>query len=133
VQQSQTIRFFDELAVTRDAAAGRLPPGGVAMRLWECVCDLQTDGVRYVLLRRARPAAESHEALTDRERGVVALAASGLRSKEVAFQLGITDATVRVLLMRAARKYRVRGRKALLAKWSAERERAPDRPVGGDV
>jgi DNA-binding CsgD family transcriptional regulator len=119
-------RFVDELAVARAAAVAKSSRSTVATRQWECVWDVQSDGVQYVLLRRARRAAESPAALTDREERVVALAASGLRTKEIAFQLGISDTTVRVLLMRAARKYGVRGRKAVVTKWSAERRREPD-------
>jgi DNA-binding NarL/FixJ family response regulator len=46
---------------------------------------------------------------------VVACLARGYSTKEVGFALGIADATVRVLLARAASKLGVRSREALLA------------------
>jgi DNA-binding CsgD family transcriptional regulator len=54
------------------------------------------------------------EILTVRERQVVSCLARGLSTKEVAFSLGIADATVRVLLARAASKLGVRSREAVL-------------------
>jgi DNA-binding CsgD family transcriptional regulator len=53
--------------------------------------------------------------LTDRERQVVVHAALGLTNKEIAYTLGISDATVRVLVTRAAARLGVRTRKQLLA------------------
>ncbi|HVZ75587.1 MAG TPA: LuxR C-terminal-related transcriptional regulator [Polyangia bacterium] len=46
------------------------------------------------------------EALSTRERQVVSLLRAGLSRKEVAFELGLTDTTVRVFLFRAQRKTR---------------------------
>jgi DNA-binding CsgD family transcriptional regulator len=54
------------------------------------------------------------EVLTHRERQVVACLALGRSTKEVAFTLGIADATVRVLLARAAGKLGVHSRGELL-------------------
>jgi DNA-binding NarL/FixJ family response regulator len=42
--------------------------------------------------------------LSPREAQVIGLIDTGLTSKEVAFQLGVSDATVRVLISRALRK-----------------------------
>jgi DNA-binding CsgD family transcriptional regulator len=54
------------------------------------------------------------EILTHRERQVVACLVRGDSTKEVGFALGIANATVRVLLARAAGKLGVRSREALL-------------------
>ena len=54
-------------------------------------------------------------ALTHRERQVVGYAVLGHSAKETAFALGISYATVRVLLARAARKLGTAGRAGLLA------------------
>jgi len=88
-----------------------------AGKRWERVCVFEIDGARYVVLRQSNPAGSSAESLTNGERRVLVLAAEGLRTKEIAYLLGKSDVTVRVLLMRAARKYDVRGRGELLAKW----------------
>ena len=42
--------------------------------------------------------------LSPREREIVALTSGGLTPKEVAFELGVAHATVRVLIARAMRK-----------------------------
>jgi DNA-binding CsgD family transcriptional regulator len=70
-------------------------------------------------LRQANPSAAHPDILTDGERRVVELAAQGLRTKEIAHHLDISHATVRVLLMRASRKYDARSREELFTKWAA--------------
>jgi DNA-binding NarL/FixJ family response regulator len=52
--------------------------------------------------REARPASE--RPLSPRERQIHQLIGSGLTRKEVAFELSLSDATVRVLYARAMRK-----------------------------
>ena len=54
------------------------------------------------------------ELLTERELEVVAALATGRSTKEVAFALGIADATVRVLVARARTKLGAPSRKELL-------------------
>jgi DNA-binding CsgD family transcriptional regulator len=51
--------------------------------------------------------------LTTREREVVRLLAKGRTNKEIAYDLGVTHSTVRVLLARAAAKLRTRSREQL--------------------
>jgi DNA-binding NarL/FixJ family response regulator len=51
--------------------------------------------------------------LTKRERQIVALYRLGAHSKLIAFELGLADATVRVLLSRAARRLGVARPRAL--------------------
>ncbi|MEJ1960364.1 MAG: helix-turn-helix transcriptional regulator [Gammaproteobacteria bacterium] len=53
--------------------------------------------------------------LTPRERQIVAEAAAGSSNQQIAVHLGISHATVRVLMARAANRLGVRTRKALLA------------------
>lgn len=82
---------------------------------------LRDDGT----LARPEPTAHTRDAtrarglarLTPTERSVVSHIARDLSTKEVAYTLGISDATVRVLLMRAARRCGVDCRAALLALW----------------
>jgi len=54
--------------------------------------------------RDALPPANDN--LSPRERQVVALLRTGLTRKEVAYELGLNDATVRVHLWHAQRKFR---------------------------
>jgi DNA-binding CsgD family transcriptional regulator len=59
-------------------------------------------------------------ALTDRERQVVLCAIRGFTNKEIAYELGLADSTVRVLMARAASKFGAHSRKELLEKAAAK-------------
>lgn len=54
--------------------------------------------------------------LSKREREVVRRALLGDRNKVIAYDLGLADSTVRVLMRRAAAKMQVRSRRELLEK-----------------
>jgi len=56
--------------------------------------------------RRAVLPPANENSLSPRERQVVALLHTGLTRKEVAYELGLNDATVRVHLWHAQRKFR---------------------------
>lgn len=56
--------------------------------------------------------------LTPRERAVVKCAATGARNKEIAWQLGISEGTVKFYLFRAYRKLRVDNRVGLILRLS---------------
>src|ERR1700722_3271716 len=84
---------------------------------WILVDRFEHDGEKYVVLRDTGPSSRRRLALTATERGVVTAGARGLTTKEIAYELGITDTTVRVLLMRAARRCAVRSRQELLDLW----------------
>ena len=71
-------------------------------------------GVRYVVARENRPALRGLAALSERERQVVVYLALGRTTKEIAYALGISDSTVRVLLARAATRLRARNREQLV-------------------
>jgi len=88
---------------------------GLVSAQWTLVDRFERDGERYVVARENAPQVNGLVALTPTERFVVAYAARGSTTKEIAYTLGISATTVRVLLMRAARRYGVRSRKALLA------------------
>jgi DNA-binding NarL/FixJ family response regulator len=60
--------------------------------------------------------AEPLELLTAREREIVERALLGSENKCIAYDLGLSDSTVRVLMSRAAIKLGVRTRRELLAK-----------------
>jgi DNA-binding CsgD family transcriptional regulator len=88
---------------------------GLVAAQWTLVDRFESNGERYVVARENSPQVNGLLALTPTERLVVAYAARGSTTKEIAYALGISATTVRVLLMRAARRYGVRSRKALLA------------------
>jgi DNA-binding CsgD family transcriptional regulator len=56
--------------------------------------------------------------LTSTESLVVAYAARGLTTKETAYALGLSDSTIRVLMMRAVRRSGLKNRRALLDAWA---------------
>ena len=81
---------------------------------WTLVDSFEEGGRRYVVARENQAEAHGFIALTDRERQVVVHAALGLTNKQIAYTLGISDATVRVLMARAANRLGVHSRKNLL-------------------
>jgi DNA-binding CsgD family transcriptional regulator len=81
---------------------------------WTLVDGFERGGARYVIARENQADVRGLNLLTERERQVVALLAIRASTKEIAYALGISDATVRVLLARAATKLGVRSRAALL-------------------
>ncbi len=82
---------------------------------WTLVDSFEEGGRRYVVARENQADLHGFTTLTDRERQVVVHAALGLTNKEIAYTLGISHVTVRVLLARAARRLGVRSRTELLA------------------
>jgi DNA-binding CsgD family transcriptional regulator len=88
---------------------------GLVAAQWTLIDRFESNGERYVVARENTPRLNGLVALTPTERFVVAYAARGSTTKEIAYTLGISATTVRVLLMRAARRYGVRSREALLA------------------
>ncbi len=82
---------------------------------WTLVDRFEESGRRYVVARENQAEARPFEMLTDRERQVVLHAVLGFTNKEIAYALGISDSTVRVLMARAAAKMRVRSRAELLS------------------
>jgi DNA-binding CsgD family transcriptional regulator len=89
-------------------------PPRVAAR-WTLVDVFSQDGARYIVARENLAWKHGLETLTERERQVVACAGAGFSNKEIAYQLGISHATVRVLLARANARLMVRTREELLA------------------
>jgi DNA-binding CsgD family transcriptional regulator len=116
----------DELVVAaraRDRARTRVASAEAALRdwrpltraRWTLVDSFERGGARYVVARENQSPISGLESLTDRERQAVVYLAVGQSTKETAYALGISSATVRVLLARAAAKLGVRTRAALLA------------------
>ncbi len=67
--------------------------------------------------------AQPSVALSSREYEVISLAAKGASNKEIAHMLGVAHATVRVLVSRAAAKWKVKTRAELLSAFLQTRPR----------
>ncbi len=82
---------------------------------WSLVDQFESDGKRYLVARANAPTADGPPTLTEREKQVLAYASLGHATKIIAYELGVSASTVRVLLHRAARKLGVTTREELVA------------------
>jgi DNA-binding NarL/FixJ family response regulator len=82
---------------------------------WTFVDHIEHGGRRYLLALENEAARPSLTFLSPREREVLRRAAAGAHNKAIAYDLGLSHATVRVLISRAAHKLGVRTRVELLA------------------
>jgi DNA-binding CsgD family transcriptional regulator len=87
---------------------------GLVEGKWSLVDQVELDGRRYVVARENEPRAPGPKALSARERQVLGYARLGHHSKLIAYELGIKDSTVRVLISRAMAKLGARTRAELL-------------------
>jgi DNA-binding CsgD family transcriptional regulator len=83
---------------------------GLVAGRWTLLEHFEHGGRRYLLARENEPHVPAPADLSPRERQVLAYAAMGHSNKEIAYELGITHSTVRVLLFRARTKLRVSSR-----------------------
>lgn len=87
---------------------------GLSAARWSFVDAIENDGKRYVLARENLPDHSAQLTLSTREAQVAALARLGRSNKEIAYELGLSASTVRVLMARATRKLGVRTRSELI-------------------
>jgi DNA-binding CsgD family transcriptional regulator len=87
---------------------------------WTFVDRFEADGRRFVVAFENSP---GYGSLSRRERAVAEGAARGQSNKEIAYDLGIAEGTVRVLVWRACAKLAVRTRAQLVEALSLERGR----------
>jgi DNA-binding CsgD family transcriptional regulator len=85
---------------------------------WIVVDQVDVAGKRYVLAERREEPRSGVDRLTPRERQVLTFLARGDTTKLVAYELGIADATVRVLLVRAVKKLGARDRREAVARFA---------------
>jgi DNA-binding CsgD family transcriptional regulator len=81
---------------------------------WTLIDVFSRAGRRYVVARENHAPSPGLDALTEREQQIVASAATGQSTKEIAYELGISHGTVRVLLARACGRLGVSSKKELL-------------------
>jgi DNA-binding CsgD family transcriptional regulator len=103
----------------------RFAEGGAAIAGWQGLVQRRFTlvdapgpakrGPRRMLAFENQPRVPGFPALADREREVAAYLLLGHTTKVIAYELGISDSTVRVLLRRVRRKLNVRTRGELLA------------------
>ena len=91
---------------------------------WSLLDQFESDGRRFVVAQVNPLTTTSPTALTPRERQVLTYLGLGYSTKVIAYELGISDTTVRVLLSHAASKLGLGSRSELCA-W-AERFRASE-------
>jgi DNA-binding CsgD family transcriptional regulator len=112
---------------TIDRARGKLrrkdPEGAVeswralVSAKWSLVEQFESDGKRFLVAMANEPTPPAITNLTPRERQVLELAAQGHTHKLIAYQLGLSDSTVRVLLARAAKRLGAKTTTAAVARW----------------
>jgi len=86
---------------------------GLVSARWSLVDRFERDGKRYVVARRNDPRSDGPNVLSTRERQVAMLVVLGHATKLIAYELGLSAATVRVLVARACSKLGVASRREL--------------------
>jgi DNA-binding CsgD family transcriptional regulator len=84
---------------------------------WSLVDHVDTDQRRYVLAIKNSPTTAPRANLTEEQRQVVALAATGLSDKAIAYTFGRPRTAISKVLERARRKLGARTRAELTAMW----------------
>jgi DNA-binding CsgD family transcriptional regulator len=91
---------------------------------WTLIDHTDQDGKRYILARRNRSGPGEPGALTFRERQVLAHAAVGSSTKQIAHELELTSSSVSQHLKQGLRKLRLRDRTELVALFGPKSSRA---------
>ncbi len=99
---------------TREPEAAIYAWKGLVSGRWTLLDHVETDGKRYILARQNDVAVDGLAVLTMRERQALAYAAMRQTNKLIAYEMGITAATVGVLLHRAAKKLSTTSREGLI-------------------
>jgi DNA-binding CsgD family transcriptional regulator len=91
---------------------------GLIAARWTLLDVCEEDGSKYLIARENQARVPGPDVLTEREREVVAFAVAGHHNKLIAYNLGISPSTVRVLMSRAAKKLRAHSREELIRRLS---------------
>jgi DNA-binding CsgD family transcriptional regulator len=83
---------------------------GLIKARWSLIDHFESDGRRYLVARCNEPRVAALETLSARERQVVSYVSVGHSNKLIAYELGISHSTVRVLVARSMAKLGVRSR-----------------------
>jgi len=87
---------------------------------WSMLDEFDSDGRRYIVAVDNRaPTAGTQPALSEREHQVLTHALLGHTNKVIAYELGLSDSTVRVLFHRAALKLDAKNRRDTLERYRA--------------
>ncbi len=101
-----------------DGATQRWRP--LVVSRWSLLDDFDSDGRRFVVaIENSPPTRPPRKDLSEREHEVLTQAHMGHSNKVIAYELGLSDSTVRVLLHRAARKLGASTREEALARFDA--------------
>lgn len=85
---------------------------------WSLLDDFDSDGKRFVVaVENSPPTRPPRKDLSEREHEVLTQAHMGHSNKVIAYELGLSDSTVRVLLHRAARKLGASTREQAIARF----------------
>jgi DNA-binding CsgD family transcriptional regulator len=94
---------------------------------WSLLDHFESDGKRFLIAMANGPEPPPVDVLPPRERQVIALAAQGHPTKIIAYELGLSGSTVRVLLARAARRLGARNTVEAVARYNALAAHAYDK------
>ncbi|MBX3189679.1 MAG: helix-turn-helix transcriptional regulator [Labilithrix sp.] len=112
--EARTKRMRDDV----DLATRRWRP--LVVSRWSLLDDFDSDGRRFVVaVANPPPTRPPRNDLSEREHQVLTQAHMGRSTKVIAYELGLSDSTVRVLLHRAAQKLGASTREEALARFDA--------------
>jgi DNA-binding CsgD family transcriptional regulator len=101
-----------------DRATERWRP--LVVSRWSLLDDFDSDGKRFVVaVENSPPTRPPRKDLSEREHEVLTQAHMGHTTKVIAYELGLSHSTVRVLLHRAARKLGASTQKEAIARFDA--------------
>lgn len=115
----RAVRALDRARHERDANAASGAWRALVSGRWTLLDQFEGDGKHYVIAYRNAPELPPEARLTEREHQVMAFLALGHSTKLIAYELGLSDATVRVLLHRAYRKLGTTSRAEAIARYRA--------------
>jgi DNA-binding CsgD family transcriptional regulator len=93
---------------------------GLIAARWTLLDVVESDGRKYMVARQNQPRIRVQDSLTEREQQVVALAVMRQHNKLIAYNLGVSHATVRVLMARAVAKFGAASRDDLVRRLQAK-------------